>query len=123
MDLRNDIKKATSLIFIDDDAKFYRLHGLSQAAKDRKMNERKVRKPRNIHVSTYVNTYLKSNTYSNIVVIFDIYITYIYIYIISVTESDDYTDININNKVKPTFDKYEVSAAVREVSTCNNLIC
>jgi len=84
MDLRNDIKKATSLIFIDDDAKFYRLHGLSQAAKDRKMNERKVRKPRNIHVSTYVNTYLKSNIYSNIVVIFDIYImcVCVYIYII-----------------------------------------
>lgn len=55
MDLRDDIKKVASLTGVDDDAKFYRLQGLSQAAKDRKMNERKVRKPRNLNVSTYVD--------------------------------------------------------------------
>ncbi|XP_011704991.1 PREDICTED: uncharacterized protein LOC105460252 isoform X4 [Wasmannia auropunctata] len=87
MDLRNDIKKATSLGSIEDDAKFYRLHGLSQAAKDKKMNERKVKKPRN----------------ANLVENFD-------------TENDDYMNSNINSKVKPTFDKHDVSAAVREVN-------
>lgn len=51
MDLRNDIKKATSLPFLDKDAKFYRLQEPSQAAKDKKMNERPVKKPRNSHVS------------------------------------------------------------------------
>ncbi|XP_071554964.1 uncharacterized protein [Temnothorax nylanderi] len=78
MDLRNDIKKATSLTSVDDNAKFYRLYGLSQAAKDRKMNERKLLED-------------------------------------SDTNSDDSMDI-ITSKVKPTFDKYEVSAAIREVN-------
>ncbi|XP_071554971.1 uncharacterized protein [Temnothorax nylanderi] len=86
MDLRNDIKKATSLTSVDDNAKFYRLYGLSQAAKDRKMNERKVRKPRNLNL-------LEDSD----------------------TNSDDSMDI-ITSKVKPTFDKYEVSAAIREVN-------
>lgn len=82
MDLRNDIKKMTSLTLTDNNAKFYRLHGLSQAAKDKKMNERKVRKPRNLHI---------------------------------LEDSDDNMDV-ISDKVKPTFDKYEVSAAVREIN-------
>jgi len=51
MDLRNDIKKATALTSSDNDAKFYLLQEPSQATKDKKMNERSVRKPRNIHVS------------------------------------------------------------------------
>lgn len=55
MNLRENIKKATSLDYIDNNARFFRLSGLSQAAKDRKMNERTVKKPRNIHVCTYVN--------------------------------------------------------------------
>jgi len=38
----------------NNDAKFIRLQGLSQAAKDRKMNEKKVKKPQNIHVSILV---------------------------------------------------------------------
>lgn len=58
MDLRNDIKKVASLTVVDDNAKFYKLHGMSQAAKDRKMNERKVRKPRNLNVSTYVDMHI-----------------------------------------------------------------
>lgn len=62
MSLYRDIAKATSLKWENNDAKFVRLQGLSQAAKDRKMNERKVKKPRNMHVSIYFNTmfvYLK----------------------------------------------------------------
>lgn len=55
MNLRENIKKATSLDYIDNNARFFRLSGLSQAAKDRKMNKRTVKKPRNIHVCTYVN--------------------------------------------------------------------
>lgn len=65
MDLRNDIKKATSLTYVNDNAKFYQLHGLSQRAKDKKMNERKVKKPRNLNVSTYMRK-LMHNMRNNI---------------------------------------------------------
>lgn len=63
MDLRKDIEKTTTLPLENNDAKFYRLQGLSQAAKDKRMNERKVRKPPNLNVSTYVNAfiYVRSN--------------------------------------------------------------
>ncbi|EZA46707.1 hypothetical protein DMN91_012609 [Ooceraea biroi] len=50
MALFNDIKKATSLNWMDNNAHVLRLQGLSQAEKDRKMNDRKVKKPRNIHL-------------------------------------------------------------------------
>ncbi|CAL1675337.1 unnamed protein product [Lasius platythorax] len=86
MNLRENIKKATSLDYIDNNARFFRLSGLSQAAKDRKMNERTVKKPRNIHL---------------------------------VEDSDDDSDDVdnfVNNKVKPTFDKHEISAAIKEVN-------
>lgn len=46
MDLHNEVKKATLLPPLDK-GKFYRLKGLSQAEKDRKMNERKLKPPRN----------------------------------------------------------------------------
>ncbi|XP_011881458.1 PREDICTED: uncharacterized protein LOC105569533 isoform X2 [Vollenhovia emeryi] len=78
MDLRDNIRRATSLTFKDNDAKFYRLNGLSQAAKDRKMNERQILED-------------------------------------SDTDSEDNVDF-IRSKVKPTFDKNEVSAAVKEVN-------
>lgn len=54
MDLLEDVKRVTSLPSVNDDIKFFRLRGLSQAAKDRKMNERKVKTPRNIRVSAYI---------------------------------------------------------------------
>ncbi|KYM80461.1 hypothetical protein ALC53_09011 [Atta colombica] len=87
MDLRNDIKKATALISSDNDAKFYLLQEPSQATKDKKMNERPVRKPRNIHL-------LEDSDSS---------------------ENND-MDVNICSRVKPTFDKHEVSVAVKEVN-------
>ncbi|EFN73546.1 hypothetical protein EAG_11357 [Camponotus floridanus] len=87
MDIRENIKKVTSLDYIDDNAEFFRLSGLSQAAKDRMMNDRKVKTPKNIHL---------------------------------LEDSDDdknYVDDNfINNKVKPTFDKHAISAAIKEVN-------
>lgn len=49
MDLHGDVKKATSLS-LTDNVKFFHLKGLSQAEKDRKMNERKVKSPRNLIV-------------------------------------------------------------------------
>lgn len=55
MDIRENIKQVTSLDYLDDNAEFFRLSGLSQAAKDRMMNDRKVKKPKNIHVCTYIN--------------------------------------------------------------------
>ncbi|XP_012528865.1 uncharacterized protein LOC105832457 [Monomorium pharaonis] len=88
MDLRNDIKKVTSLTSVDHNAKFYRLHGLSQAAKDKKMNERILKKPRNIEL-------IDDSSMDE--------------------DSDDCME-TINNKVKPPFDKHEVSAAIREVN-------
>ncbi|XP_018347582.1 PREDICTED: uncharacterized protein LOC108751723 isoform X2 [Trachymyrmex septentrionalis] len=87
MDLRNDIKKATALTFSDNDAKFYLLQEPSQAAKDKKMNERSVRKPRNIRL-------LEDSDSSE----------------------NDNMDVNICSRVKPTFDKHEVSVAVKEVN-------
>ncbi|XP_018407452.1 PREDICTED: uncharacterized protein LOC108783396 [Cyphomyrmex costatus] len=86
MDLRNDIKKATSLTFLDNNAKFYRLQEPSQATKDRKMNERSVKKPRNAHLLEESDA------------------------------EDDDINVNICNRVKSTFDEHEVSAAVREVN-------
>ncbi|XP_014470462.1 PREDICTED: uncharacterized protein LOC106742231 [Dinoponera quadriceps] len=47
MDFQDDVKKVTSLPLADQ-AKFYQLTGLCQADKDRKMNERKVKNPRNL---------------------------------------------------------------------------
>lgn len=57
MSLHEDIQKATSLNWIDNNAPFLRLLVLSQAEKDKKMNERKLKKPRNIHVNTYIYIY------------------------------------------------------------------
>ncbi|XP_011268079.1 uncharacterized protein LOC105258506 isoform X3 [Camponotus floridanus] len=93
MDIRENIKKVTSLDYIDDNAEFFRLSGLSQAAKDRMMNDRKVKTPKNIHL---------------------------------LEDSDDdknYVDDNfINNKVKPTFDKHAISAAIKEHEMVNGNI-
>lgn len=55
MNIRENIKKVTSLDYVDNNAEFFRLPGLSQAARDRMMNDRKVKKPKNIHVCTYIN--------------------------------------------------------------------
>ncbi|KYN22711.1 PREDICTED: uncharacterized protein LOC108758833 isoform X2 [Trachymyrmex cornetzi] len=87
MDLRNDIKKATALPVLDSNAKFYLLQELSQAAKDKKMNERPVKKPRNLHLLEGFGS----------------------------SESDN-MDVNICSRVKPTFDKHGISVAVKEVN-------
>lgn len=86
MNIRENIKKATSLEYIDNNAKFFRLPGLSQAAKDRMMNDRKVKSPKNIHL---LEDFDKDN---------------------------DVADNFMNNKVKPNFDKHEISAAIKEVN-------
>ncbi|XP_029166375.1 uncharacterized protein LOC114937137 [Nylanderia fulva] len=86
MNLRENIKKATSLDYIDSNAKFFRLSGLSQAAKDRKMNERKVKKPRNLNLMEDSND-----------------------------DSDNDVE-NYVNKIKNDFDHHAVSAAIKEVN-------
>ncbi|KAM0730142.1 hypothetical protein ACS0PU_004019 [Formica fusca] len=86
MNIRENIKKATSLDYVDNNATFFRLPGLSQAAKDRMMNDRKVKKPKNIHL---------------------------------LEDSDNDSEVIdnfMNNKVKPTFDKHAISAAIKEVN-------
>ncbi|XP_070519487.1 uncharacterized protein [Cardiocondyla obscurior] len=85
MNLRDNIKKVTSLGYTENSAKFYRLNGLSQAARDKMMNERRVRKPRNINI-------LEDDT-----------------------NKDDNVDV-ISDKVKPSFDKHGISAAIKQVS-------
>ncbi|KAL6444924.1 hypothetical protein ACFW04_002138 [Cataglyphis niger] len=87
MNIRENIKKATSLDYVDNNATFFRLPGLSQATKDRMMNDRKMKKPKNIHL-------LEDDS----------------------DNDNDVVDNFMNNKVKPTFDKHAVSAAIKEVN-------
>ncbi|XP_012216807.1 protein PFC0760c-like [Linepithema humile] len=86
MSLHKDIEKATSLKWVNENAKFVRLQGLSQAAKDRKMNERKVKKPRNIQLMEDDDN-----------------------------DSDNCSDGFMCNKTEPVFDKHAISAAIKEV--------
>ncbi|XP_011151716.1 uncharacterized protein LOC105190599 [Harpegnathos saltator] len=84
MDLHTDVKKATSLPSANN-AKFFRLTSSSQAEKDRKMNEKKVKTPQNLIL-------LEDNTDN------------------STREND------INNEIKPAFDKHGISAAIKEIN-------
>lgn len=61
MDLHDVIKKAT-LLPSADNAKFYRLQELSQAEKDRKMNERIVKTPQNLMVYILIHILISKYT-------------------------------------------------------------
>lgn len=50
MDLYDDIEKVTQIPFTDDNASFVPLKGPSQAMRDRRMNQRRLRPPRNINL-------------------------------------------------------------------------
>lgn len=50
MDLYDDIERATRIPFTDDNASFVPLKGPSQAMRDRRMNQRKLRPPRNLNL-------------------------------------------------------------------------